>query len=47
MQLGGGADFAVTGPLTGCTVAVANHGGAIWFFHANVAGGGGVGMATA
>ena len=42
MQLAGGANFAVTGPLTGCTVAVVRHAGAVWFFHANVAGGGGV-----
>ncbi|MBV8870317.1 MAG: hypothetical protein JOY65_13030 [Acetobacteraceae bacterium] len=43
MQLNGAADFTLTGPLTGCTVAVARHAGAVWLFHANVAGGGGVG----
>ncbi|MGO9338978.1 MAG: hypothetical protein ACLPY1_15905 [Terracidiphilus sp.] len=42
MQLNGGADFAVTGPLTGCTVSVVRHAGALWFFHANFAGGGGM-----
>jgi hypothetical protein len=42
MQLNGGADFAVTGPLTGCTVSVVRHAGALWFFHANFAGGGGL-----
>jgi len=43
MELGAGANFAVTGPLTGCTIAVARHPvtGSVWFFHANVAGGGG------
>jgi hypothetical protein len=43
MQLNGAADFALTGPLTGCTISVVRHAGAIWLFHANVAGGGGVG----
>ena len=43
MQLNGAANFALTGPLTGCTVSVVPHGGGIWFFHANVAGGGGMG----
>ncbi len=42
MQLNGGANFAVTGPLTGCTVAVVRHAGNLWFFHANFAGGGGL-----
>jgi hypothetical protein len=42
MQLDGGATFVVTGPLTGCTVGAVRHGGAVWLFHANVAGGGGV-----
>ncbi len=42
MQLGGGADFALTGPLQGCTLSVVSHIGAIWFFHANVSGAGGV-----
>ena len=42
MQLDGGANFAVTGPLTGCTVAVVRHAGGLWFFHANFAGGGGM-----
>lgn len=41
--LNGTADFALTGPLTGCTVAVVRHAGSVWFFHANVAGGGGMG----
>lgn len=43
MHLNGAANFALTGPLTGCTVAVVRGGGGIWFFHANVSGGGGVG----
>ena len=42
MELNGGADFAVTGPLTGCTVSVVRHLGALWFFHANFAGAGGL-----
>lgn len=43
MQLDAAADFAVTGPLTGCTVSVVRDGaGALWFFHANFAGGGGM-----
>jgi hypothetical protein len=42
MQLNGGADFAVTGPVTGCTVSVVRHMGALWFFHANFAGAGGL-----
>ncbi len=42
MQLNGGANFAVTGPLTGCTVSVVRHAGGLWFFHANFAGGGGM-----
>ena len=46
MQLNGAADFAMTGPLTGCTVAVVRDAGGIWFFHANVSGGGGVGPAN-
>ncbi|HEY6527399.1 MAG TPA: hypothetical protein VIZ65_01805 [Cellvibrionaceae bacterium] len=46
MQLDGGADFALTGPLTGCTVSVVRHAGNLWFFHANVAGGGGMGPAN-
>jgi hypothetical protein len=46
MQLGGGANFALTGPLTGCTVSVVQHAGGLWFFHANVAGGGGMGPAN-
>ncbi|HEV7263676.1 MAG TPA: hypothetical protein VGN83_01980 [Falsiroseomonas sp.] len=46
MALNGTADFAMTGPLTGCTVSVVQHGGSIWFFHANVSGGGGVGSAN-
>ncbi|WP_043343010.1 hypothetical protein [Belnapia moabensis] len=46
MALNGTADFALTGPLTGCTVAAVAHGGSIWFFHANVSGGGGVGPAN-
>jgi hypothetical protein len=46
MQLTGAADFAVTGPLSGCTVSVVRHAGSVWFFHANVAGGGGVGPAN-
>jgi len=44
MQLDGGATFAVTGPLSGCTVSVVRHSGALWFFHANVATSGGVGV---
>lgn len=46
MQLTGGATFAVTGPLTGCTVAVLRHAGSAWLFHANVGAGGGVGAAN-
>ncbi len=46
MALNGTANFALTGPLTGCTVAVVRHGGSVWFFHANVSGGGGVGPAN-
>lgn len=46
MHLNGAADFALTGPLTGCTVAVVRDAGGIWFFHANVSGGGGVGPAN-
>ena len=40
----GGADFAMTGPLQGCTLSVVRdqYTGAVWFFHANVSGGGGV-----
>lgn len=46
MALDAGATFAMTGPLTGCTVAVLRHGGQLWFFHANVSGGGGVDAAN-
>jgi len=42
MQLNATADFAITGPLQGCTVAVVSHGGSVWFFHANIATAGGV-----
>jgi hypothetical protein len=42
MRLDGAANFAVTGPLTACTVSVVRHAGALWFFHANFAGGGGM-----
>jgi len=42
MQLNGAANFAVTGPLSGCTVSVVRHLGVVWFFHANFAGGGGL-----
>lgn len=46
MHLTGAADFAMTGPLTGCTVAVVRDAAGVWFFHANVSGGGGVGPAN-
>src|SRR5262249_45684710 len=46
MELTGGADFAVTGPLQGCTIAVVRHAGSVWFFHANVGVGGGVNNAN-
>ncbi len=46
MQLDAGARFFLTGPLGGCTVAVTRHAGAVWVFHANVAGGGGVNAAN-
>jgi hypothetical protein len=35
----GGGNFALTGPINGCTVAVGRDaGGGVWMFHANVGG---------
>jgi len=43
LQLAGGATLALTGPLTGCTVAVARIPGAgVWLYHANISAAGGV-----
>jgi hypothetical protein len=47
MGIHGAADFVMTGPLTGCTIAaVPSPAGGIWFIHANQ-NGGGVGAAVA
>jgi len=35
MVLDAYANFWITGPLTGCTVAVARHNGTLWVFHSN------------
>ncbi len=36
MQMDANADFCITGPLTGCTVAAGKDpAGVVWFFHAN------------
>lgn len=36
MQMDAAADFCITGPLTGCTVAAGKDAaGTVWFFHAN------------
>ena len=35
MRLDGNASFFLTGPLTGCTIAVAKHSGTLWAFHSN------------
>jgi len=46
MLLDGAADFAITGPLQGCTLAVVRRPTGIYFFHANVSGAGGVNNAN-
>ncbi|MHC5002025.1 MAG: hypothetical protein ACYTJ0_02780 [Planctomycetota bacterium] len=39
MPIDAAATFAITGPLTGCTVAAGKTGGTVWFFHSFTPGG--------